>query len=96
MITKQMIELALRNLGVKSAANYDDPHRWSVSDLATDLADEFTKFDRMINIPKKSAQQFMDEEVAGIFGDGSPGEIEIKNIEELRKDVFYDNCKDDK
>lgn len=40
VIEENMLELedALRELGVTCAGTHDDPYRWSVSDLAKDLA----------------------------------------------------------
>ncbi len=38
MVTKEKLLEALQSLGVQRAGTFDDPSRWSASDLATDLA----------------------------------------------------------
>jgi hypothetical protein len=40
VITKETLLEALKSLGVQRAGTFDDPSRWSVADLATDLADK--------------------------------------------------------
>ena len=37
-VSQDAILDALRCLGIQTAGTFDDPPRWSVSDLATDLA----------------------------------------------------------